>query len=68
MYDDIVIGIDILSIEDSWIDSRCLMMKGCWMKVKMKMSYFQSLDESCWVIKGGIVPNKLQKFAGLTSA
>ena len=40
MYDDIVIGIDILSIEDSWIDSRCLMMKGCWMKVKMKMSKF----------------------------
>ena len=65
---DIDIGIDILRIEDSWIDGRCWMMKGCWMKVKMKMRYFQSLDESCGVIKGGFFFKKLQKFAGLTSA
>lgn len=32
------------------------------------MSYFQSLDESCWVIKGGNFQKKQHKFAGLTSA
>lgn len=53
---NINIGIDILRIEDSWIDSRCLMMKGCWMKVKMKMSYFQSLDEKLVDVQRGKFP------------